>query len=901
MVTIILKSLATNSNNNNNNVTTESQELTVDREEIVQFVSEGVIPSTDAVPTIVDISTNYKDMTLRESLSHDVKSFLRRPINIHSGMWDTTATAGTQLYTANFPETLIANSMYQEKLRGFVGLRATLVLQVQVNSQLFQQGNLMLQYIPYAQYLGSDRVDIVNASLSGRSGCPRSDLNIAVGTEINMRIPFVSPNLFFNLITGQGSFGSVYLVVYSPLFDEASGTGSIEYTIWAHLEDVEVEYPTGAEIYTGNEPNRFNLSNRLLQGVDHFDTDYGAEPAKIFAQIMPEIMAMKESGMISSTFGTISDGLNTLSTLPVVGKFLEAPSWISSQISNIAQIFGFSKPTSQSHACETKLRGQARMANYNGADMSHKLALSANNELETREGLAGTSVDEMAISTVASIPNYWQRFTWRTADSTGDAIYSDLVTANRCLPDSVTDGVFTTTHMGFLANVHTYWRGSIVYTFKFMKTKFHSGRLRIAFTPYHYGGTNKPIGGLLDISKCYQTVVDLRESTEVTFTVPYVSSRPWMFCTRPNAPWLSNGTANDFYLYNVATGMIRVEVLNKLVAASNVHQSIDVIVEVSGGPDITFAGPTAPALSIWGNGDLGLDRIVAQVMGENEVIQRNEAQLGNSPATISDQPIKVNWSPEALCIGEKIVSIRQLVKRFASVGVLTLNSTAGDVVISPYSVASPNRGIEIAWNYGGMFEYFYFIYAFLRGGMRLKASYLMGTTNQIAGLEKYHGMIRAGLFSSVNDQWNYIVNNNLIPAVGFTPAIAQSTNLIAQTEICGQSMQVIDPELEGLVEVEVPYYNISHLTPTSMTLNGEKPMTAENVWRGLIPPSLVTLSALGNFPAETNCRCEIFRACSDDFSFLYTLGVPRLAVPPLPTPPFSSPVGAVGDSIYTVD
>jgi hypothetical protein len=251
---------------NNNSQINDDKEITSEQREIVHFSSEGVTPSTTAVPDIVNLSTDYLSMTTREERVHNIKDFLSRPIIISTGLWSSTTTAETQLYTANFPEELISNSMYQEKLRGFVGLRATLVIKVQVNSQPFQQGRLMLQYFPYAQYM-SNRVALVNATLQGRSGCPRTDLDLSVGTEIEMRIPYVSPHVYYNLITGQGSFGAIYLVVYSQLRDQVTGTGSVEYTVWAHLEDVDVQYPTGANVFTGSAPNFSSIGQHEFRGL----------------------------------------------------------------------------------------------------------------------------------------------------------------------------------------------------------------------------------------------------------------------------------------------------------------------------------------------------------------------------------------------------------------------------------------------------------------------------------------------------------------------------------------------------------------------------------------------------------------------------------------------------------
>jgi len=513
----------------------ESSRIESKQEEIVHFVSEGVTPSTSAVPDIVDLSTDYLSMTTREDRVHDIKNFLSRPIIIQTGLWSSSTAAETQLYTANFPEALISNSMYQDKLRGFVGLRATLVIKVQVNSQPFQQGRLMLQYFPYAQYM-ANRVDLVNSTLQGRSGCPRTDLDLSVGTEVEMRIPYVSPHVYYNLITGQGSFGAIYLVVYSQLRDQVSGTGSIEYTVWAHLEDVDIQYPTGANIFTGSSPNRINLADQLRMGKltdaefrkAWSDQAYKKSPDKIYAQMMGELQQMRSSGVISNGLGQVSGGLSTLSKIPILGNLFTRPAWISSAASNIFKMLGFSKPGVQAPVCDSKLRGQVRMANFNGVDASHKMALSADNEIETKVGLAGTSADENELSHVLSIPNFWDRFDWTTSQTTNTILWDNFVTPFKIKPfsDTITDR-FRATHMGYVSNCHGYWRGSIVYTFKFVKTKFHSGRLRISFIPFYFNTTIS--SGTPDVSRTQKVVVDMRESTEVSFTVPYVSSRPWMF------------------------------------------------------------------------------------------------------------------------------------------------------------------------------------------------------------------------------------------------------------------------------------------------------------------------------------------------------------------------------------
>lgn len=880
----------------------ENSNITEEQREIVHFTSEGVIPTTSAVPDIADLNTDYLSMTAREDRIHSVIDFLSRPVALKTASWGSSVvpeTSAAQLYTANFPEVLIANNMIKEKLSGFVGLRATLVVKVQVNSQPFQQGRLMLQYFPYAQYM-PNRVALVNSTLQGRSGCPRVDLDLSVGTEIEMRIPYVSPHTYFNLITGQGSFGAIYLNVYSQLRDQVSGTGSVEYTVWAHLENVDVQYPTGANIYTGSAPNYHNLAARLASGQMteqeviqmYKKKTFNQKPAKIFAQSGFELSQLASNHSPSKGVGQISEGLSTLSRIPIIGNMFTRPAWISSAASNIFRMLGFSKPTMQGLPSEDKLRTQVRMANYDGADASHKLALSSQNAIETKPGLSGTTSDEMALSHVTSIPNFWDNFSWPSTGGNaapGTVLWSNFVTPMKikAFSSTITDR-FRTTHLGYVANSFGLWRGSLVYTFKFVKTQYHSGRLRISFIPFYYNSTIST--GTPDVSKSYQKIVDLRKSTEVTFTVPYVSTRPWMYCIRPDSSWLGTNSAK---MYNCVTGIIRVEVLNTLVAAQNVFSSIDTIVEVSGGPDLTFANPTCPSyLPYSGTLTAATDqarkeqaaqeyenatvRPQAQMsMGANEAIQREDAQHGQHPSTIDTQTIDANWSPEANCTGEKILSIRQLIKRFGKVHgsdiTLNNNATKDALILAPFSMMAAPTSVGSTRRMTQL-DYYYYLYAFWRGSMRYKL--ISETTSDPAtqGRKASDFAWDIQMFSSLQDTMNSLIT--FFSATANTVIDFLSNNSVKNS--LGSNI-VVEQSLEGLVEFEVPYYNISHISPaTQFSANGGA-LTMDDMFKGHIPPCVVTLRPR-TAPSNTNqVYTTMWKAPGDDFTLSYIVGVPVLA------------------------
>jgi len=269
------------------------------------------------------------------------------------------------------------------------------------------------------------------------------------------------------------------------------------------------------------------------------------------------------------------------------------------------------------------------------------------------------------------------------------------------------------------------------------------------------------------------------------------------------------------------------------------------------------------------------NRIVAQIMGENESIPRNEAQHGIHPAAIDTHAIAANWSPEAYCIGEKIMSLRQLIKRFGYFFQISNGSpTTTNTIIAPFSITNPVTAV------GGtktisMYEYYYFIYAFWRGSMRIKAvSSNNGTTSGSAGTG-FQGNWIVNMYNSVQDTFNFLVSRFTVGQPIQTANIASSGTLNM-----GASAQLIRPMLEGAAEFEVPYYNVSHISPcTTYDPVTELPITVANVLKGHIPPVIVQMVPAFRADATGGAQgivSDFYRAPGDDFSFMYLVGVPPL-------------------------
>jgi len=894
----------------------------------VSFLNQGQEVQDQSLALTQQPRESYINEAL-EDVEHNINDFLERPVRVWNGSFSTSQQASDELVSLRLPDILLQNPMIMEKVRGFVGLRADCEITVQVNAQKFQQGRLRLQYIPYAKYL-PNKASIYKLTLTSITSCPGVDIDICGGSNQQTRvaqavfkIPYVSPHLYFNLINGDGTMGDIRLVVYSPLKSGTNEETKCEVTVWARFVNPTLKFPTGAE--------------------PHYSV------VRMNAQVRGEAQQIAQTGVLSTTMGKVAETLKTARKIPLIGSYLATPEWLANTATNVLKMFGFSKPTV---TIDTKLRTTNCFANFNGKDSSHKLALSAENEIDTPAGLASTNLDEMALMSIASVPAWYTSFNWKTSDTVTDQIlWRDRVTPLKVV-DIQAKPYFNVPPVSYIANCFGYWRGSIIFTFKVVKTGFHTGRLRIFYTPGE-SESNVVVGSAPSnqIEKNYQIIFDIDESDTCSFSVPYVSTKPWRALT----PQSSGRNP-----VSQGSGLLVVTVLNELRAVSTVSDTIEVLVEISAGKDLTFACPCAPRVQPMRplndhtlnnipnyhqehHSDLNYNptsiqlsnsiKMEAQVFGTAVQAQRNAAQRGEVPDSISLLEPSTNWSPEAHCIGEKIVSIRQLIKRnncigmtweYRSIdnkgideGVNYWNNLNGLTVINPYAnkINDQINGIDYL-------SYFDTIFAFFRGGIRLKifsqVSYpsgLIPTSNSwdsntwllepktnkslmvrmFNAYDQYHGVIR-------NNTARYMSQNNALGLCGIN-----ATDILSYDSLTmdAASSIIVNQNIEGMVEVEVPYYNSTHMSPNDLiirTSNDPTLVDPTQIFPGTgttddaypIPIIMVTTpitktkgqirkhgsSADSKLDYESAMAAtyQIYRSAADDFSFNYFIGVPPMVL-----------------------
>nr|WPR17984.1 MAG: capsid protein [Crogonang virus 2] len=819
-----------------------------------------------------------------EKENHSIADFLNRYTIISQGAWASTAVRGDVIANLTFPKQLFNTGAYEvvqntRKLDGFTGFKAKVRVRIEVNSQPFQAGALLLHYIPYSEYMVSHTQWYATASKAdpvAASGCPHTVMNLANSTSMEFVTPYISPYLYFNLPTGQGSFGNVVISVISPLSSQSAS--SANYTIWAKFEDVELRYPTDAPLTTS------------------------------FAQVGNEIAQMENRGSISSTVGSVGNAIADF--LPWVGLgWLSAPTrLVSSAGEKTLKMLGFSKPSVEAPLTRTKPAPTQFSLNSDGSDTSHKLGLSAANALITPSGWAGTDDDEMRLDLISARPCYTTAFNWASTDAADKSLYLIPVSPMHTLTAStqVANAYARQLSMPLCAKVASFfslWRGTMVYRIQVVKTQFHSGRLRISYRPYAYTDTST-IQNMPAYS--YTEEIDLATGSDFTFEVPFVSVRPWMHTYYDLSSAVGSGDVR-----NCATGAVQISVINPLVNPSTVSSTVEVLV-YSSMKDAQFACPIKSPI-------LPYNIPNTAQMGRARIVKTEESSVATSTPSI------LPLLPYSTCVGEVVTSFRQLLKRYAYLGKVSPvakaavapatgvtpspGTTGTGFVIYPWAPVVPQTGSFTVTTAGAMtpiypnsyewittkvdqvsdtFSQLYSMFAFYRGAVRYKIvinkkgsdwdpalPVNIYINNMVSGAaENWTPPMQTLATGSTTNLGTGPIQPLIDISIPTATTVTRKSSFNYQPGLSSYHM-VVYPSLEGTIEFEVPFHASGHMCPTTY---GYYTPTQQRSLFYPFPTVTVTGTASGTGNTFIGSTFDVFRSVGDDFSFGGLLGAPSQAI-----------------------
>jgi len=794
----------------------------------------------DGVNVQVEATSGEAASTMENLLSFNspttqqsIKSFFEKPIVLQQGNLSTTDTTPIAIYSQSHPEdSLFAQPIWTDKLRGNFGLRFTMVFTLQVNASRFQQGRYMLTWCPTGggsriQGRTSVWVDMHTNSRQARTQLPHVELDIASQTSVVLRVPYSSVMTAFPISSisdsnKYGTLGQLQIWPYEPLV-AASGITTAGYTLWCHLEDVVT--------YAAAVPQSLAIK-RSSKG------NPSEEEAKA-----------KGVGPISSALSKVSKASDMLSVVPFLTPYATSLSWSTNLLSGVASVFGWSKPINLGVVKRYNRNTVAYATNVDAIDNSMPLSAQTDNAVSVLPGFAGTDIDEMSITAMAMRPGYvstinWETYTTMPAGTTlsvlevsPSALQTTRIDNGRSVKDLVP--------CQFVASQFRMWRGSMQYTFKVVKTEFHSGRLAICFSPEE-GRTSTTGATYATSDYLHREIIDIRTCDTFTITVPYTAT----------SPYKNTGTLKDWKV-----GGIFVYVVDPLIAPSTVSQSIKILVEMSCGPDIEFAVPIPNMKLTPAYYCVPQSRTITQSgppPNQSEVVN-----IGNSHV----EPPNTMFA-EA-CIGEKIISFRSLIKRHGN--------------IAPGITQSPNLGenkinvLPFAWqpfnNSLGAVSILDYPMIDLYGLMSSMFLYSRGGAN-LKMKTNYMGTYDIG--PTVMAEMNFLDSTASIPT--FTNYdIAALDASTSDTNSIGYHTQYHMATIsnEPFIEVSVPQYHQfvnrnavdSMVSPT--TPARALPNVTSTQWG-------VTFSWDSTIINGTYPKVNLTRAAKDDGNFGYFVSIPTM-------------------------
>jgi len=556
----------------------------------------------------------------------DLKDFLSRPTLIKTFTW-TTAGFGETTFD---PWTLfLQTSQIKSKIDNFAFLHANLHLKVVVNAAPFYYGALLMAYTPLPTWVTT--IDSTPTKYIPWSQRPHIWIYPQTSSGGEMVLPFVYPENFVDLTVAAdvATLGQIKLLQYTNLASANGATSNgCTLQIYAWLEDATLTGPT------------IKLS---LQGGD----EYG-------------------NGPISAPATAVAHWSEYMSRVPIIGRFAKATQIGASAVAGIATLFGWTNVPVIDNVAPMKNLAFHSLASAHIGEPVSKFTLDPKGELSVDPALIGLGAeDELSMVSLVQRESYLTTATWNTADAAGALLFTSVVTPS--LFDRGTAGTGTTysigmTPMAWIGQMFQHWRGDIIFRFKIICTKYHSGRLRVTWDPVG------SLGATTDYTHvAFTKVVDIGQEDSVEFRVPYMQALAWLQTDTSVATannWSTSAYTAPSFKNN---GSLTLRVLTNLSAPVDTAP-VAVLVFVRGAETLEFANPR----------DIpnGLTQFALQ--GGEEPCK---------PKMPSHERYLTNW-------GEAIPSLRILLRRSVKVdsipvGLTTVVATDKTGIVTNYQTRLP--------------------------------------------------------------------------------------------------------------------------------------------------------------------------------------------------------------------
>lgn len=556
-----------------------------------------------------------------------IKDHFSRPVRIDSYTWNESDSEGYK--NGIRPWKLWANNPFvKTKLNNYSWFRGDLKIKIQMTASPFYYGMTKVTYVPL-QYQNPAPIDTSAGLNYFVCVSQRPHITMVAGehTSYEMTLPFLFQSNFANVQQATA----------------LENLGALDYHIFSKLQSANGVTSAGITVTTYAWVENLTLS--------------GASVA--FAMQSDEY---QDEGCISTPASAIANAAGHLETIPVIGVFATATRMAASAVAGIARLFGYSNPPVLENTMPVRPEWFPKLASTSISYPVEKLTVDAKAELTIDPKVTGlnTSDDELNIKNIVTKESYLTKVSWTTAATTDAILFYSRV--NPLMFDVLDyaaplQSKIYMTPMCWISNCFDQWRGTIIFRFHIVSSRFHRGRLVISFDPSGNTGASNLLNTTSTSGVVYTAIVDIAETNDVEFEVPYQQAAQFLTLrTSFNTSNLNYGINsppggfdyNTFVDPLYDNGCLSVRVLNVLTAPV-ASAPIDIQVYVRAGSDLEFANPT----EIDPTKQLSLFKA-----------QTDEYNIDAAMTTVPIDAGMGNKNEYLVHFGERITSMRQLLRRY---------------------------------------------------------------------------------------------------------------------------------------------------------------------------------------------------------------------------------------------
>jgi len=598
---------------------------------------------TDALNVVNDLSTTMDSTALCTEDNLSLSAFLARPFRIRSFSWNPSVTFNEDFNPWN---DFLTRTNVVEKIKYYRLIRGTLHVKFVLNGSKFHYGRLVACYEPlpnskgfYSQFPTA----IINTmSLMALTQRPCSYLDPCTSQGAEMILPFIFPKDAIDLVTAEyEDMGSMRMFEIASLKTVGEVTSAIvPVVVYAWMTDVTLSVPT-----------RLAPASLAPQSGDEYGTGPISRPASI----------------LSSLAGKLKN-------VPYIGKYALATQMAAGTTAEVARAFGYSRPTDivQPQIFRRVITGQ--MACTNVPDTSVRLSLDAKQEITVDPRTAGaSSEDQMSIEYIARKEAYIGRGEWSETTAMQDKIFSAKVTPKIFVNEAgETEGErIQTSPCGMLCGLFNFWRADMVYRFSVPKSAFHVGRLRIVYEPTVGSATSV----FNDDNVRYSWIMDLQDSNEIEIKIGWATGTNYLHLHTTGALIYSasqdpvEGASYDLQCIN---GILEVFVETPLRTPNSTTSHPVSLLVFAHAENLELAEPNDQCFTVYGHSPV----LLPQSGDSPDEAIEEEAAEQHEVANIISPDLSM-----FIFFGERVVSIRQLLKRYcrSSTSYLSAPTTSGNL------------------------------------------------------------------------------------------------------------------------------------------------------------------------------------------------------------------------------